>query len=87
MRHTEPGVEDQSTEPQSGLIPSVTTLNINTASAVELELLPDIGPALSKRIVEYREEHGAFKTIDGLRNVKGIGPKTLTKIRQYLTTQ
>lgn len=64
-----------------------TTLDINKASAVEFELLPDIGPALAKRIVDYRDQHGAFKSIEALREVKGIGPKTLSKIRSYLTVQ
>jgi len=57
-------------------------LNINTAGpALLAERLPGIGPAKAKAIVEYREQHGPFKALDNLKNVKGIGPSTLQKIR------
>jgi competence protein ComEA len=61
--------------------PTAGRLNINIATAAELELLPDVGPALAKRIIEYRRAHGAFKTVEDLDNVPGIGPKTLEKLR------
>jgi len=61
------------------------SININTANQKELELLPRIGPATAKHILEYRKAKGAFKTMDELVNVKRIGPKTLEKIRPYLT--
>lgn len=57
-----------------------STININTAAQAELELLPGIGPALAGRILEYRSQHGGFKSIADLDNVKGIGPKTLAKL-------
>ncbi|MFA6046900.1 MAG: ComEA family DNA-binding protein [Phycisphaerales bacterium] len=57
-----------------------STININTATQAELELLPGIGPAMAGRILEYRAQHGAFKSIADLDNVKGIGPKTLAKL-------
>ncbi len=60
------------------------TVNINTASVEELcEVLPGIGEVKAKRIVEYREAAGGFDSIDELLNVKGIGEKTLEKIRPY----
>ncbi len=60
-------------------------LDINTASPAMLaERLPGIGPAKAKAIVVYREQHGAFEKLDTLIQVKGIGPRTLEKIRQYL---
>lgn len=60
-------------------------LDINTASPAMLaERLPGIGPAKAKAIVVYREQHGAFKKLDSLVQVKGIGPRTLEKIRKYL---
>ena len=59
-------------------------LNLNTASWAELDLLPYIGPVLSKRIVEYREKYGKFKEVDGLLKVKGIGKKNLEKVREYV---
>lgn len=60
-------------------------LNINTATADELQALPGIGPAYSKRIVEYRESNGPFTNLDQLTQVKGIGPKTLEKLRPNIT--
>lgn len=57
-----------------------STININTATQAELELLPGIGPSLAGRIIEHRTRHGAFKTIADLDNVKGIGAKTLVKL-------
>ena len=61
-----------------------TALDLNAATAAELELLPDIGPALAQRIVDYRTKHGPFKTIEGLDAVSGIGQKTLAKVRPLL---
>ena len=58
-------------------------IDVNTASASELQKLPGIGPKLSQRIVETREK-SLFQTVDELRRVPGIGPKTLAKIRPYI---
>ena len=60
------------------------TIDINAASASEFALLPDIGPTLAARIVAWRDEHGKFRSIDELRNVRGIGPKTFEKMLPYL---
>ena len=59
-------------------------ININTAEAEQLTMLPGIGEKTAGLIVEYRTKNGNFKTIDDLTNVKGIGTKTLEKIRMYL---
>lgn len=56
-------------------------ININSADQALLELLPGIGPAYSQRIVSYREENGSFTDVDQLRNINGIGPKTMEKLR------
>ncbi|TCJ17325.1 helix-hairpin-helix domain-containing protein [Rubrobacter taiwanensis] len=58
-------------------------VRINTATSEELQELPGIGPALAERIIEYRQTHGAFRSLEELENVSGIGPKTLEKIRPY----
>jgi competence protein ComEA len=58
-------------------------IDVNTATAVELTDLPGIGPALSARIIEYREEHGPFESVDGLINVRGIGEKVLEGLRPF----
>lgn len=63
------------------------TLNINTASAAELEALPGIGPALAGRIIDDRAANGPFRTVDDLDRVRGIGPKTLERLRPYLRVQ
>jgi competence protein ComEA len=54
---------------------------VNTASAAELELLPGIGPALAGRIIEHRQANGPFRAVEDLTKVRGIGPKTLDKLR------
>lgn len=56
-------------------------VNINTASVEQLESLPNIGPAKAKAIVDYRKTHGDFKTLEGLKSVKGIGDKVFNKIK------
>ncbi|MDI3534201.1 MAG: competence protein ComEA [Thermosediminibacterales bacterium] len=59
-------------------------ININSAGVSELETLPGIGPALAQRIVDYREKHGKFKSIEELSEVSGIGPKRLDDIRDLI---
>lgn len=56
-------------------------VNINTATAEELEKLDGIGPAIAKRIVEYRNTNGKFLSIDEIKNVSGIGEKTFEKFK------
>jgi competence protein ComEA len=63
----------------------VSTIHLNQASAEELQVLPGVGPALSERIIVYRDEHGPFKTIDQLTEVKGIGQAKLAKLKDRLT--
>lgn len=65
--------------------PKPARLNLNTATAAELELLPGIGPGLAKRIVEHREKTGRFRSAAELDKVKGIGPKTIEKLRPLVT--
>lgn len=60
-------------------------ININTAEAEKLSLLPGIDNELAQRIIEYREIHGNFTTLQELGNVKGIGNKTLNNIEQMIT--
>ena len=60
-------------------------VNINTASASDLEKLPGIGPALAQRIVEYRESHGPFASVDALTDVPGIGKAKLEALREQAT--
>lgn len=59
-------------------------LNINTASQAQLETLPGIGPETARRIVEEREQNGPFYYPESLLSVKGIGPKTLERLREHI---
>ena len=61
-------------------VSSRSLVNINLATAEELQALPRIGPALSERIVEYRHQNGLFTSVDGLDAVSGIGPATVDQI-------
>ncbi|MCA9127718.1 MAG: helix-hairpin-helix domain-containing protein [Planctomycetales bacterium] len=60
-------------------------VNINQASLSELRALPEVGTALAQRIIEYRDVHGDFRSIDDLQSVKGLGPKTVDRLRALLT--
>jgi comEA protein len=62
-------------------------ININSAPSDSLELLPGIGPVFASRIIDYREAHGAFESLDELTCITGIGPKTLDKIEKYITLE
>ncbi|PWA12500.1 competence protein ComE [Pueribacillus theae] len=60
-------------------------VKINSASSEELQKLPGIGPAKAEAIISYREENGAFKSVDDLLNVSGIGVKSLEKLKDIIT--
>lgn len=62
-------------------------LNINTADAEELEQLDKIGPKTAQKIIDYRNANGAFKSVDEIKNIKGIGDKTLEKIRDKICAE
>lgn len=57
-------------------------LDLNSATLEELIGLPGIGPVLARRILEYREAHGGFQSVEELLEVRGIGPKRLAQIRE-----
>jgi competence protein ComEA len=59
-------------------------LDLNTASAAELDALPGIGPVLAARIVEHRLRQGPFRSVDELLGVPGIGPRLLERLRPWL---
>lgn len=60
---------------------AVSSVNINTASVKELEKLPGVGRVTAQNIVAHRTQKGKFNSPDDLTNVKGIGPKTMEKLR------
>ena len=62
-------------------------ININTASAKQLESLPGIGPTMATRIVEYRTAHGPFTRPEDIVDVNGIGPTTYEKLKDRITVE
>ena len=64
---------------------AAAALNLNTATKDELVALPGIGPAKAQAIVDYRNQHGPFRTLDELRKVKGIGEKLFLQLKPELT--
>lgn len=87
------GASQGSTQPQPArtLTPAgsaqkgSTPVNINTATAEELQTLPRIGPAMAQRIISWREAHGGFRSVDELDAVPGIGPSMLENLRPLVT--
>ncbi len=62
-------------------------ININNATIEELSELPGVGESLAKRIFDYREENGKFKSIDDLKNVSGIGDKKFENLKEYIVVK
>ncbi|MCF7873629.1 MAG: helix-hairpin-helix domain-containing protein [Candidatus Omnitrophica bacterium] len=76
-------VEDTAVSYQSAS-KQVQSININQASAFDLEKIPGLGPVLSQRVVEYRKNNPPFKKIKDLEKVKGIGKKKAKLIKDYI---
>jgi competence protein ComEA len=65
--------------------PLLKPINLNSATAAELQQVPGIGPATADKILQMRKSYGAFKSVDDLLAIRGIGRKRLDKMRKYLT--
>jgi competence ComEA-like helix-hairpin-helix protein len=65
--------------------PPAQPVNINTATSEELQRVPGIGPATAEKILAMRKSYGAFKSVDDLLAIRGLGAKRLEKMRRYLT--
>ena len=74
-RFTNPTSSNDATDKQLQV-----SININTATAIELEQLAGVGPSTAKAIIAFREKNGLFKTVEDLLNVRGIGPAKLSEI-------
>jgi competence protein ComEA len=66
--------------------PTVATpVNLNTATAADLQALPGVGAATARLIIEHRDKNGGFKKIEELMNIKGIGEKSFLKLKPLVT--
>src|SRR5205085_3899030 len=64
---------------------SAAPINLNTATAEQLETLDGIGPATAQKILAYRQEHGGFRSVGELDRVSGIGPAKMAALRDHVT--
>jgi competence protein ComEA len=74
----------QNTPSQPTLSPQNAKINLNTASLAELDTLPGIGPALAQRIIDYRSENGGFKSVEEIKEVRGIGDILFDEIKDHV---
>jgi competence protein ComEA len=75
----------QGAQPAKAVDARPVVVNLNAATATELEVLPGVGAKTALRIVEYRQKNGPFKKIEELMNVQGIGEKTFLKLKPQLS--
>lgn len=81
------GKAQESPETETGGNPSAEQpqkIDINKAGADELDAIPGIGPAKAKAIIDYRTSYGPFGSLEQLTEVKGIGPKMLEKMKDFI---
>jgi competence protein ComEA len=78
----------QTDSPQKNkTLPPGKKININTAFAGDLQLLPGIGEVTAERIIDYREQKGGFRRIEDIKNVKGIGDKKFAQIKEFIVIE
>lgn len=70
---------------RSSILQVMFPIDINQATGTELEALPEIGPETARKILEYRQQHGAFQDIEEIMDVPGIGPLTFAAIKDLIT--
>ncbi len=77
-------IKSESESRQAGPVEASANIDINSADKETLASLPGIGPAKAEAILKYRKDNGNFSSIEDLTNVKGIGEKSLARLRPYL---
>ncbi len=75
----------QKAQPAKAAPAPAAVVNINTATAEQLDSLPGIGAKVAARIIEYRQKNGPFKKVEDLMNVRGIGEKNFLKLKSMIT--
>ena len=83
-QHQSPAGKNKKRKKKKGDDLKPHSIDVNRADSETLKRLPRIGPKTAKAIIDYRTEHGPFKSIEELDNVKGIGPKTIEKLRPFI---
>lgn len=73
------------TETGGGAAEPSGPVNLNSATVDQLDKLPGVGPSTAAAIVAFREQHGAFRSVDQLLDIRGIGPAKLEELRRYVT--
>jgi competence protein ComEA len=85
LRAAVPAEPGQASKTSAAQATAASPINLNVATAADLEKLPGVGPAMANRILEYRQKSGGFKKIEDLMNVTGIGEKNFLKLKAQLT--
>ncbi|WP_218670815.1 helix-hairpin-helix domain-containing protein [Microbispora sp. GKU 823] len=67
------------------MVPGAGVVNLNTATAEQLDALPGIGGVIAQRIVDYRDAHGGFQSVDQLKDVPGIGDRKFAEMRDKVS--
>ena len=80
-------VETEARVPQEEILPDLSPLDLNTATAEELATLPGIGAELAGRIVAYREAHGGFDSVEEIMEVSGIGEGKFAALEGRITVE
>ncbi len=71
--------------PAPGQATTQSLIDVNTATAEQLQTLPGVGPRTAERIIEYRRDNGGFKKVEDLMNVRGIGERSFLELRPLVT--
>jgi competence protein ComEA len=83
-RRAPPAAGGSAAPADPGAAPAAGPIHLNTATVEQLDVLPGVGPITAQKIVDYREQHGAFSSVDDLDAIPGIGPARLEQLRELV---